>query len=254
MSLLPITSSSVTTSYLRVAESTASPKPLGSQLSELFLAATPIPSSTPLSLDREVVSLSNLWETPYNAFFGGLWGFLFISGVFDLSKSGIRLHQKLTVSDLTVDPWEDLKQFLFDGVSLTGLIANVGDWADRGKMVALGSALPYFQTVGHGASCITSSVRAYKSYEQILEQAELLSQTDSPVKRGELEQKQLLSSLELAAYGTMAVWAFVGFGALILGLVAPPLLMISLASVSLVLATAAIFYKIHLFNVYPKTI
>lgn len=227
------------------------------RVANLFRNAPSSQPQGPLQVENEVVSLSNLWGSPFDIFMAGLWGLLWVSSGNGVAVSGAHLYRLLNAHpdaepNLEEKQWKELKEFLLSGIGLVGLTANIVDWANQGKMIALGVASAAVKMVGYGASCITSGMRAYKSYKEILDLMEQFKRAGTDAERVYLQQKQLLSGLDLAAYGATAIWALLGFSSLALGVAVPAALMTPLLGFGCILAVSAIFYRVHLSNLYPK--
>lgn len=253
------------TSFLRLAESTPSATVASQQITEIFHSAAPIDTAVADLSEKQVVSFSNLWKDPVTAMFGGLWSLLLLFDIYCVVDSGVQLLSHLqagasieplqetagAASGLVGDLFKDLKKFLMDGVSLTGVSANLGDWAHRQNIISLGEAVGAFRMVGYGASCITCSVRAYSNGKEVLERLGQFKEVQSDAELARLEQKQLLSGLDLAANSATALWAFMGIAALVAGVAVAPAWLIGLSNVAAILAISSLFYHIHMINLYP---
>ncbi|MGE0670399.1 MAG: hypothetical protein AB7H48_04915 [Parachlamydiales bacterium] len=253
------------TSFLRLAESSPSATFATQQITEIFHSSAPIDTAVADLSEKQVVSFSNLWKDPVTAMFGGLWSLLILFDIYCVVDSGVQLLSHLqegaslgplqetagSASGLAGDLFKDLKKFLMDGVSLTGVSANLGDWAHRQNIISLGEAVGTFRMVGYGASCITCSVRAYSNGKELLERLGQFKEAQSDAELARLEQKQLLSGLDLAANSATALWAFMGIAALVAGVAVAPAWLIGLSNVAAILAISSLFYHIHMINLYP---
>lgn len=210
-----------------------------------------------LAASGEVVSLSNLWKNPFEIFMAGLWGILWADSLGSVVMSGIQLHKQQTISSSPVlrqgpASSKEERDFFFKSVSFVGVTANIATWANEIKAIALGGSAFGVKCVGYGASCITNSIQAYKSCEEIFEQAKQLKHASGEVESVLLRKKQLLSSMDLAAYATGGIWALLELSGLVLGMFFPPALLTTLLILSCVLAISAIFYRVHLWNQHPN--
>jgi hypothetical protein len=250
---------------LRLAESSPSATFAAQQITEIFHSSVPIDTAVADLSEKQVVSFSNLWKDPVTAMFGGLWSLLLLFDIYCVVDSGVQLLSHLQAgaslgplqetagsgSGLVGDLFKDLKKFLMDGVSLTGVSANLGDWAHRQNIISLGEAVGAFRMVGYGASCITCSVRAYSNGKEVLERLGQFKEAQSDAELARLEQKQLLSGLDLAANSATALWAFMGIATLVAGVAVAPAWLIGLSNVAAILAISSLFYHIHMINLYP---
>lgn len=252
-------------SFLRLAESTPPATFANQKISEIFQSSAPIDTAVADLAEKQVVSFSNLWKDPVTAIFGGLWSLLLLFDIYCVVNSGVQLLSHLqegaslgplqervdSGSGLVGDLFKDLKKFFMDGVSLTGVSANIGDWAHRQNIITLGEAGGAFRLVGYGASCITCSVRAYTNGKELLERLGQFKEAQSDGALARLEQKQLLSALDLAGNSATALWAFMGIATLVAGVAVAPAWLIGMANVAAILAISSLFYNIHMINLYP---
>lgn len=243
--------------FLRISESAAATTPSRVQLADIFTAAVSTSTAQSSLQNREIVSLSNFWNDPFDVFIGGMWGVLFLFNIYSIVESSQSLYESMQLDpesavDLGRRQWSDLQKFLIDGVSLIGLTANTAEWAHQGKMISLKSVAPYLRAIGFGASSILSSYYAARSLQELIDQGRELEQVQDKVARTRLEQKQLLSGLDLGANSLMAVWALLSLAGLTLGVAAAAGLMSGILAAGGVLAICAIFYRVHLINLYPR--
>ncbi len=245
------------TACLRLAESTSPATAFSQQISEIFFALAPIASATADLTKKQIVSFSSLWKDPFNAVFGGLWSLLVVYYIYCVAESGTKLISHMqeeagSDSNLVGVRCVDLKKIIIDGVSLVGVSAGAAAWADQEKIISLGEAAACsFKIVGCGASCITCSVRAYAEGKEILERLEQFKEGQNDVEFARLAQKQLLTCLDFAADSTTALWAFLEIATMFAGCVVAPSCLFGLLTIAGALAVSALFYRIHLSNIYP---
>lgn len=251
--------------FIRSAEASRSVHFASQDITEIFHSSAPIDSSAANLSEKQIVSFSNLWKDPITAIFGGLWSLLLLFDVYSAVDSGVKFMMHLkegaslgsmqeragAESGLIGDLFCDLKQFIVSSISLAGVTANLGDWAHQQRVVSLGQAMNAFRLVGYGASCITSSVRACSSGKEVLVRLRQFKEVKHDGDLARLEQKQFLSCLELASNGATALWAFMGIALLVSGVATAPAWLIGFSNVAGILAICALFYQVHMINLYP---
>lgn len=205
--------------------------------------------------EKNIVALSNLWSDPVNLFVGGILGFLWVALLIDVVRGAVSLGCQRVQPDETDDvfahrQWSYFKQFLFDSISWIGLTGSTGDWAHQAKIISLGNAANHFKMNAHGASTITSSVRAWQSLQDLLTQCQKHSEADDRVEQAKLQQKELLSILDLTGYAATALWAGMSFSIIAFGLAIPGSLVAGALIVACIFAFGGLIYRMHLESLY----